>query len=271
MASPRFTDAHQFVKPNDIRGLHLMNKCAQACMLSFSDIIMAYGESDEYSFVLRKDSVMYSRRESKISTSIVSCFAANYVFHWAACFPDTVLQYAPQFDSRVVCYPSLRNLRDYFSWRQADCLLPFFIFILFFPFRTFPHYFSFSPLTADTTGHINNLYNTTFWALVQKGGLTTHEAEQALVGSFAADKNEILFGRFGINYNNEPEMMRKGSTVLRLEHEESVVKMCPKSKDDPTLEGRTVTRKRRAPAIVHLDMIGDAFWTTHAELFPADD
>ena len=31
----------------------------------------------------------------------------------------------------------------------------------------------------------------------------------------AADKNEILFSRFKINYNNEPEIYKKGSVVLR--------------------------------------------------------
>lgn len=34
-------------------------------------------------------------------------------------------------------------------------------------------------------------------------------------GTLAADKNELLFSRFGINYNNEPEMYRKGSVVFR--------------------------------------------------------
>ena len=34
----------------------------------------------------------------------------------------TPLKYAPQFDARVVCYPTLRNIRDYLSWRQADCV-----------------------------------------------------------------------------------------------------------------------------------------------------
>jgi tRNA(His) guanylyltransferase len=80
--------------------------------------------------------------------------------------------------------PSLRFLADYFRWRQADT-------------------------------HINNLYNTTFWALVQRGGLSEHEAHEKLKGSFAKDKNEILFSQFGINYNDEPEMFRKGSVILR--------------------------------------------------------
>jgi tRNA(His) guanylyltransferase len=41
------------------------------------------------------------------------------------------------------------------------------------------------------------------------------EAEEYLKGSTAADKNEILFSRFGINYNNEDVMFRKGSIVFR--------------------------------------------------------
>lgn len=34
-------------------------------------------------------------------------------------------------------------------------------------------------------------------------------------GSVSADKNEILFSKFGINYNNEPEIYKKGSVIFR--------------------------------------------------------
>ena len=34
-------------------------------------------------------------------------------------------------------------------------------------------------------------------------------------GTLAADKNEILFSRFQINYNNEPGMFKKGSVIYR--------------------------------------------------------
>jgi tRNA(His) guanylyltransferase len=63
-------------------------------------------------------------------------------------------------------------------------------------------------------GHINNLYNTTFWTLVLKGGLSNTEAESKLGGTLSADKNEILFSQFNINYNNEPEMYKKGSVLF---------------------------------------------------------
>lgn len=40
-------------------------------------------------------------------------------------------------------------------------------------------------------------------------------AEELLAGTVSGDKNEILFSRFHINYNNEPEMYKKGSVVFR--------------------------------------------------------
>ena len=64
-------------------------------------------------------------------------------------------------------------------------------------------------------GHINNLYNTTFWALVQQGGMEAREAEQRLSGTVSSDKNEILFKEFGINYNNEPDCFKKGTVLYR--------------------------------------------------------
>lgn len=41
------------------------------------------------------------------------------------------------------------------------------------------------------------------------------EAEQRLKGTVAGDKNEILFSQFGINYNDEELMFRKGSVLSR--------------------------------------------------------
>jgi tRNA(His) 5'-end guanylyltransferase len=34
-------------------------------------------------------------------------------------------------------------------------------------------------------------------------------------GTVSSDKNEILFSQFGINYNNEAEMFKKGSALFR--------------------------------------------------------
>ena len=82
-------------------------------------------------------------------------------------------------------------------------------------------------------GHINNLYNTTFWALVQKGGMDASNAQERLQvfgfnsislvvfrlilkqGTIASEKHEILFSQFEMNYNDEADMFKKGSIIYR--------------------------------------------------------
>lgn len=179
----KFSDVHKFEKPNDKRALDLMTQCAQRVMKEFAEICLAYGQSDEYSFVFRKDTEVYNRRSSKIMTNLCSLFSSSYVFYWHDFFIEP-LKYPPAFDGRVVLYPTNKNLMDYMSWRQADC-------------------------------HINNLYNTVFWALVQQGGLTPQQAEERLRGTVSGDKNEILFQEFKTNYNNLPPLYRKGTVVVR--------------------------------------------------------
>lgn len=140
----KFSEKHQFEKPNDIRALSLMNKAASKVMEQYRDIVISYGESDEYTFVLKKNTEIFNRRGFKIMTYINSLFTSSYVFYWNSYFKEVRMKYPPFFDARIVLYPTDENLRDYLSWRQADC-------------------------------HINNLYNTTFWTLILKGGLTNTE------------------------------------------------------------------------------------------------
>lgn len=197
-----------------------MSHAAQAVMDEFTDIVLAYGQSDEYSFVLHKSAQLYNRRESKITSNINSLFTASYVMNWPKWFDETSpLKYAPSFDARAVLYPSDENLKDYLSWRQADV-------------------------------HINNLYNTAFWNLVQAGGLTNAGAEERLRGTFSADKNELLFTDFGINYNNEPAMYRKGTILVR------------KRISVPELGGK----ERLMVVPLYRDMIQEDFWREHSEI-----
>ncbi|XP_066251147.1 probable tRNA(His) guanylyltransferase [Euwallacea similis] len=214
----KFSSKHNFHKPNDPRALNLMNRAASAVLGEYKDILIAYGQSDEYSFVFRKDSTLYDRRKSKIMTYVSSLFSSSYVYFWKDYFKDTKLKYPPSFDSRVVLYPTDENLRDYLSWRQADC-------------------------------HINNLYNTTFWALVLRGGLSNTEAEQRLNGTLSCDKNEILFSEFNTNYNNEPVMYKKGTILLR------------KRVKHP------ISGKNNIVVLpLHEDLIQNEFWTRNCEI-----
>lgn len=54
--------------------------------------------------------------------------------------------------------------------------------------------------------------------MIHQGGKDAKDAEKELQGTFSSDKNELLFSRFGINYNNEPEMFKKGTVIFREVH-----------------------------------------------------
>lgn len=213
----KFSDVHQFEKPNDTRGLNLMNFAAACVMKEFNEIIISYGQSDEYSFVFHRSADVYNRRASKILTNVNSLFTSSYVFNWNRFFENQHLKYPPCFDGRIVLYPTVENLKDYLSWRQADV-------------------------------HINNLFNTCFWNLV-KSGLTNQEAEERLRGTVSADKNEILFSEFGINYNNLPAMFRKGTILMTKQIK---------------IEGSKSKKKVVVP--VYDDLIREKFWLDHDEL-----
>ncbi|CAK9137991.1 unnamed protein product [Ilex paraguariensis] len=62
----RFSKVHEFEKPNDERALNLMNACATSVIEKFPDIVFSYGFSDEYSFVLKKETEFYERRARPI-------------------------------------------------------------------------------------------------------------------------------------------------------------------------------------------------------------
>uniref|UniRef100_A0A6M2F7G0 tRNA(His) guanylyltransferase n=1 Tax=Populus davidiana TaxID=266767 RepID=A0A6M2F7G0_9ROSI len=179
----RFSEVHDFEKPNDEQALNLMNSCAVAVLQEFPDVVFSYGVSDEYSFVLKKDSQFCQRKASNIVSIMVSFFTSMYVMNWKAFLPQKELKYCPAFDGRAVCYPSTEILQDYLAWRQVDC-------------------------------HINNQYNTCFWMLV-KSGKSKSEAQRTLKGTQAQEKKELL-AWFGIDdYNALPVMFRQGSSVFR--------------------------------------------------------
>lgn len=73
-----------------------------------------------FSFLFRRMTTLYNRRHSKILTALTSSFTARYVFHWPEYFPDTPLKYPPSFDGRTILYPTEKEVKDYFSWRQTD-------------------------------------------------------------------------------------------------------------------------------------------------------
>ncbi|KAL8765030.1 MAG: hypothetical protein Q9209_007756 [Squamulea sp. 1 TL-2023] len=232
---------YDFEKPNDRRALGLMNAAATAVLKEIPDIFMAYGISDEYSFVFDPSTSLFDRRESKILTTVVSTFTSYYVHLWPSFLHEKALSPPmPSFDGRIVQYPSIKNLRDYLSWRQADC-------------------------------HINNLYNTAFWALVKKGNMGTTEAEEVLKGTLSREKHDILFLRYGINYNFELDQFKRGSVLFR-DYGAQWPSAISNTTESSQIEERQRAKarkekiKRRFKAelkLLFVDIIGDDFWKAH--------
>lgn len=226
----KFSEEYGFEKPNDLRALSVMNRAATNVMRDFPDILMSYGDSDEYSFLLKRKCRLFDRREMKLVSTFASFMSVNYFLEWNAEFTDRPIRGTrlPTFDARVVVYPSGNHIRDYFSWRQVDC-------------------------------HINNLYNTVFWKLVLEGKLSGKEAENRLIGTVSSDKNEILFKEYGINYNNELEIFKKGTVIVR---------DYDYSQDKENLSKRQSQRqeKVRRKAFLkelYVDIVRDDFWNNH--------
>lgn len=239
----KFSEEYGFEKPNDARALGVMNHAAEAMLQSFPDIQMAYGDSDEYLFLLRKLCDLFQRREMKLVSTFALFMLVHYVMEWNKEFPEKPIrsERLPTFDARAVVYPNAPIVRDYFSWRQADC-------------------------------HINNLYNTSFWLLIQKCGMTAKESQEFLLGTVSSEKNEILFSKCGINYNNEPEMFKKGTIIVRDRPQWSASSSTtPHSELSLRQKQRLMNaRKKASIAILHVDIIKDDFWNQRPWLLEDD-
>lgn len=78
--------------------------------------------------------------------------------------------------------------------------------------------------------------------------MTNSEAEELLRGSVSADKNEILFKEFGINYNTLPPMFRKGTILVTKQIK---------------LDGQ---KKKKVVIPIYDDLIKENFWKENDEL-----
>lgn len=67
---------------------------------------------------------------------------------------------------------------------------------------------------------MTNLYNTTYWALVNKGQ-SEEETRKKLIGKKQKDENDMLYG-LGINYNNEPIIFKRGLVLFRVAKKTSI-------------------------------------------------
>ena len=58
-----------------------------------------------------------------ILSSCSSYFASLYMMKWKEFFPHKELMQTPRFEAEALCYPKLKIVCEYLSWRQAECKL----------------------------------------------------------------------------------------------------------------------------------------------------
>ena len=256
-----FSAAHNWQKPQDDRQIALMNDTATRVMAAYPDISLAIGMSDEYSFVLPPHTQLYGRRRDKLTSTLCSLFSSTYTLRYSAHFAAPP-SYAPHFDARCVLYPSAATLHDYLRWRQVDC-------------------------------HINHLYNLCYTSMRDRSTRPTGSAVEAELGAMdSAAKNEMLWREFGLNYNEQPAVYRKGSILLwerysrdderkagedeqRHAADEPAGQQYPDEVADAegeTADGAAVrssrARQRRRCVVLHEDLITAPFFTLHPGIIP---
>ncbi len=99
-----------FVKPFDPAFHALMEETARILLVELQGIYV-YTGSDEISIVCAPDWDLFDRRAEKLVS--LSASIAGVAFSLAGALSG-------QFDSRVLSFPALEDVCDYFLWRQLD-------------------------------------------------------------------------------------------------------------------------------------------------------
>ena len=181
-----FCKLYNLAKPFDERLINLMVSCGKNVLQQFPSLVLGYGQSDEFSFVFRKDTTLFGRSRDEIISGIVSVFASSFVFLWDKYFINLPLQKPPGFDARAVLYPNFEKLKEYLCWRQAD-------------------------------SHINCFYNYTLNTIINDGKMDGPAATEFLKGKEAQEKYQIL-REHGIEYNELPLVHRRGTVLLNIQN-----------------------------------------------------
>ena len=109
------------------------------------------------------------------------------------------------FDCRISELPNKTLVVDYFRWRAEDASR-------------------------------NALSSYCYWSL-RKSGMNARSASKLLLNKTVADKNELLFREFGINYNEIPTWQKRGVGLYWENYEKQSV-------DPRTILQTTATRRR---------------------------
>jgi tRNA(His) 5'-end guanylyltransferase len=112
-------------KPHSAELSEAMDHAAQVLCKEMMGCKLAYGQSDEYSFLLtdfeKEESEMwFNGNIQKIVSVSSSIFTAAFNDHWEKVRPMSFKPRLAMFDARVFVIPSRNDVFQYFLWRQKD-------------------------------------------------------------------------------------------------------------------------------------------------------
>lgn len=164
-------ERHKFEAPYDVRFRDMMVATTMHVMDCGFRAVYGYTQSDEISVLLHRDDDTFGRKLRKLDSVLAGEASARFTRELGdvACF-----------DCRVSQLPTVKDVVDYFRWRNEDA-------------------------------HRNALNAHCYWQL-RSAGDSVAAATSALEGMSVAEKNELLFRR-GINFNELPLWQRRGIGV----------------------------------------------------------
>ncbi|MBN1315003.1 MAG: hypothetical protein JXA42_06030 [Anaerolineales bacterium] len=162
-------EIHQFKAPFDERFRDYMVSTTEYLMAECGfRIIYGYTQSDEISLLFHPEENAFARKIRKLNSILAGECSAKF---------SLLLGDLACFDCRVSQLSLVRDVIDYFRWRNEDA-------------------------------HRNALNGHCYWILRERG-CTPQEATHELLGMSVAEKNEFLF-QHGINFNDLPNWQKRG-------------------------------------------------------------
>lgn len=107
----KLTKAKGFDKPFDDSFKDMMVATVKGLMLSNSNIVYGYTESDEISLLFRYNDNTFGRKVRKLNSLLAG--QASAIF-------SSLLGSVAVFDCRIIPLPNKELVEDYFLWRQED-------------------------------------------------------------------------------------------------------------------------------------------------------
>lgn len=133
--------------------------------------VFATTHSDEISLAFPPSFDMFDREVEKIVSTTAAMTSVSF---------SKIAETFATFDSRIWMGTTISDVVDYFGWRMADA----------------------------ARGAINSY---AYWYLRHIDGYTKRQATRELHGKNFAEKNELLFSRFELNFNDTPCWQRRGT------------------------------------------------------------